>query len=477
MHDLRRQALESGKTVSKKAKSRQVSGSNSKSASQNVSPEGSKVTSRVASRNVSDDEDNFSDETNFSTHSIDEMITSPDDMETQKDAWRAHLNIQIENILNRKRSSVEGREIALAVFSRILMLRFAQEEISNRLGELATAILKSATSGGSDTESILALKALALMLITEPSEHLYDMLADPVRKIIQDSQSMQAKVAAIHAMGVIAFYGGASSEEIEDIMSFFFEIIESDGTSVEADDEGDVVAAALEEWGFLATQLEDLEDISPESVEAFMEQLDSGETNVQIASGENIALLYEKSFTELEEDEDPSEAYLDSDDEETQKNGPKMVKRYNVSRQEHLLRQKLKDLSNISSKRVSKRDRRSLHSNFADILSSVQHPIRGPRYNSAMDEDGRTYGSQMTVKIGTTGVLRIRTWEQLHRLNALRRILQGGFLTHYTDNQVVFETIPIIMDQAEKGKGSKKSKPRRGGRDSDRIGYENGFSD
>lgn len=165
MHDLRRQALESGKTVSKKAKSRQVSGSNSKSASQNVSPEGSKVTSRVASRNVSDDEDNFSDETNFSTHSIDEMITSPDDMETQKDAWRAHLNIQIENILNRKRSSVEGREIALAVFSRILMLRFAQEEISNRLGELATAILKSATSGGSDTESILALKGLSSLQV------------------------------------------------------------------------------------------------------------------------------------------------------------------------------------------------------------------------------------------------------------------------------------------------------------------------
>ncbi|PNS20343.1 hypothetical protein CAC42_5793 [Sphaceloma murrayae] len=476
MHDLRRQALESGKTVSKKAKSRQVSGSNSKTTSLNVSPEGSKVTSRVASRHASDDEDNYSDETSFSTHSIDEMITAPEDTESSKDAWRSHLHTQIENILNKKRSGVDGREVTLAVFSRILMLRFAQEEIAGQLDEIATAVLKSATSGASDTESILALKALALMLITEPSEDLYDMLSGPIKTIIEDSQSSQAKVAAIHAMGVAAFYGGASPEEVEEIMSFLFEIVESDGVSVDAEDAGDVVAAALEEWGFLATQLEDMEDVSPEAVEAFTEQLDAGDTSVQIAAGENIALLYEKSFTELEDDEDPSEAYLDSDDEEARKNRPKMVKRYTVCRQEHLMLNKLKELSNISSKRVSKRDRRSLHSNFADVLSSVEHPTRGPRFSTAINEDGKVYGSQMTVKIGRSGVLRIRTWEQLHRLKALRRILQGGFLTHYTENQVVFETIPIIMDQVEQGRTPKKDKPRRA-RDNDRIGYENGLSD
>ncbi|KAF4555872.1 Interferon-related developmental regulator-like protein [Elsinoe fawcettii] len=476
MHDLRRQALESGKTVSKKAKSRQVSGSNSRTNSKNVSPEGSKVTSRVGSRNASDDEDNFSDETSFSTHSIDEMITSPDEADAYKDTWKGHLHQQIENIVDRKRSSVEGREISLGTFNRILMLRYAQEEVSHKLGELAPALLKSATSGASDTESILALKALALTLITEPSEDLYDMLAGPVKSIVQDSQSPQAKVAALHALGVAAFYGGASPEEVEEIMAFLFEIIESDGASVEAADEADVVTAALEEWGFLATQLEDMEDVSPESIEGLMEQLDSSDAAVQIASGENIALLYEKSFTELEDDEDPSEAYVDSDDSDAGKDAPKMVRRYNVSRQEHLVLQKLKDLAKLSSKRISKRDRRSLHNNFADILNSVEHPTRGPKYRTALDEDGTAYGSQMTVKVGGSGVLRIRTWEQLHRLKALRRVLQGGFLTHYTENQVVFETIPIILDQLEQGRTPKKYKTRRA-RSNDRMGYENGLSD
>ena len=63
MHDLRRQALESGKTVSRKAQSKQSSRASSRAASM--------TTSRVASRNVSrsgsDEEEggNLSDETSF----------------------------------------------------------------------------------------------------------------------------------------------------------------------------------------------------------------------------------------------------------------------------------------------------------------------------------------------------------------------------------------------------------------------------
>lgn len=315
------------------------------------------------------------------------------------------------------------------------------------------------------------------MLITEPSESLYDMLSGPVKSMVEDSQSTRVKAAAIHAMGTAAFYGGAASEEVEDTMAFLLDIIESDGASVEADDAGDVVAAAAEEWGFLATQLEDMEDLSAEAVEAFVEQLDAGDIAVQIAAGENIALLYEKSFTELEDDEDPAEAHVDSDDEGARKHGPKMVRRYAACRQEHLLLQKLKHLSNVSSKHVSKKDRRTLHSNFSDVLSSVEHPTRGPRYSRAMNEDGQLYGSQMMVKIGRSGVLRIRSWEQLHRLKSLRRVLQSGFLAHYADNHVVFETIPIILDHVELARTPKKDKARRAARDNERLEYENGFSD
>jgi hypothetical protein len=65
MHeDLRRRALESGKTVSKKAQSKQ----SSRTVSAGNSRQNSRPNSRTQSRNVSDDEDgggNLSDETSF----------------------------------------------------------------------------------------------------------------------------------------------------------------------------------------------------------------------------------------------------------------------------------------------------------------------------------------------------------------------------------------------------------------------------
>lgn len=64
MHDLRRQALESGKTTSRKARSKVSSPANSKPSS----PATSRAASRIrgnSSRAGSDDEGELSDETSF----------------------------------------------------------------------------------------------------------------------------------------------------------------------------------------------------------------------------------------------------------------------------------------------------------------------------------------------------------------------------------------------------------------------------
>jgi len=458
MHDLRKKVLlESGKTESKKSKSRVVSSASSKNASPSVSRNGS----RVVSRNASDDEGELSDGTNFSTNSIDDMISSTEDLEGA--GWTSSLGEQMDRIVDRKRSSVEGREDTLNRFAHILMAHYSQEEVAGRVGELLPALMKSAKAGASERESVLALKAIALLLITEPAEHIYEAVASAIKQILTDAEGSALKVAAIHTWGVATFYGGASEEETEDVMGFLLSIVASDGLEVDAEDDDEVVSAALEEWGFLATQLEDMEDGTEEAMDALFDQLDSAHVNVQIAAGENIALLYEKSFTELEDDEDPADAALHSDEEDEEVHGksdaPKMVKRYTVFQREFLLRGKLAELASVSSKRLSKKDKKSLHSNFADILNSVEHPTRGPRYSNAIDqESGKAYGSQMTVGVGGKNVLRIRTWEQLLRLKALRRVLQGGFLTHYSENEVVFDTIPILMHAAEGNGGSGRRK-------------------
>lgn len=250
-------------------------------------------------------------------------------------------------------------------------------------------------------------------------------------------------------------------------MNLFIDIIESDGSSIDAPDEGNVVIAALEEWGLLATEIEDLEEETEAAMEAFVEQLESADSGVQIAAGENIALLYEKSLTPQEEDEEIEEED-DPDDPEHVRDGEKasfectkvcgtnsltshlplqLVKRYTVYRRQDQLLHTLDELANVSTRRISKKDRKALHSSFADIRNSVEKPSRGPAYSTALHEEtGRAYGAgRIKVKINKNVEVRIDKWWKLQRLNALKRTLQGGFTYHYDQNELVSTAIPFSM--------------------------------
>ncbi|TVY78399.1 Uncharacterized protein LSUE1_G008915 [Lachnellula suecica] len=440
MHDLRRQALESGKTVSKKAQSR--------IGSRTTSAANSRTNSRNASRHGSDDEDgNLSDSTNWSVNSIDDML-SADVPEDATEAWKQDLGDRVEEIIDRKRSSAQGRESALAQYGHYLMSHYAFEELESKTSELFPALLKSIKSESSEKETCLALRAIALTIITVPSETVYDGVFQAIKRAYTDSEFPSVKATAIHTLSAAAVYGGASDEGIEEVMDDFLEIIESDGGSVEAADDGDVVTAALEAWGFLATSIDDMQEKTELAMDAFIEQLDSSDTSVQVATGENIALLYEKSYTDREADDGPAS---DVEDEEGYAIDSSYVKRYEVYRQKHQLEHSLSQLANESSKRIAKKDRKSLHVNFADILNTVQHPSRGPRYQKAIDQEtGRRYGSRLTVRIHKTGSMKIDRWWKLHRLQALRRILGGGFVVHYEQNEVVFDSLPIMIS-ADKG--------------------------
>ena len=282
--------------------------------------------------------------------------------------------------------------------------------------------------------------AIALTLITTPSETAYDAIVQQLKRTYSDSEHAGVKAVAIHTLSAAAIYGGAADSEIEDIMDDFLEIIESDGSSIGAEDSGEVVAAATEAWGFLATYIDDVEDKTETAMDAFVEQLESSDTSVQVAAGENIALLFEKSYTDRETEDGPAS---DDEDEEGYPIDNSLVKRYEVYRQRNQLEHTLTQLAKESSKRIAKRDRKALHTNFADILNTVQQPSRGPRYQKAIDQEtGKRYGSRMTVRIHKFGSMKIDKWWKLHRLQALRRVLGGGFVIHYENNEVVFDSLP-----------------------------------
>jgi len=64
----------------------------------------------------------------------------------------------IEEITDRKRSSVEGREKSLASYHHIVTHHFAAREIKSSLPDLVAALLKSIKNESSEKETLLAIK-------------------------------------------------------------------------------------------------------------------------------------------------------------------------------------------------------------------------------------------------------------------------------------------------------------------------------
>ncbi|KAL1962755.1 hypothetical protein VTN77DRAFT_9209 [Rasamsonia byssochlamydoides] len=466
MYDLRRQALESGKTVSRKARSREASRSNSRAASAQSSRQNSRQSSRVASRYPSDDEDNgvFSDDTAWSTTSLNDLADNP---EVDNPNWEEELAARIQEILDRKRSSVQGREESLSAYCRLSKYHYVEEEIRAHVKDLLSAFSRSIKYESSVRETTLALRALELIAITANDNTIYENVEPLLTRTIRNSTSNLVKAAAIHCLGSCTFFGGAGEDDHLEQMNFFLDIIASDGHSIDAADDAGSVTAALQEWGFLATEIDDLEGESEEAIETFIDQLESSDPGVQIAAGENIALLYEKSYTPQEDDEE-DEGHSDDDDASVlsagDPDGPKLVKRYNAYHNTPQLERILQSLATVSGKRISKKDKRSLHSNFASILTTVENPRRGPMYSTAIDQGtNQHYGSKYTVKIGQEGVMNIDRWWKWIRLAALRRILQGGFVEHYYQgNRAVLDNLPVMMRDAPVDRaGAKKAAKNR----------------
>ncbi|KAF2138589.1 uncharacterized protein K452DRAFT_301116 [Aplosporella prunicola CBS 121167] len=453
--DLRRQVLESKKTVSRKARQKQALAGSGASSPVNSAPNsraGSRNASRAASRNVSEDEAGFlSDETDGSNQSFGFSLSRGSLEEENEVAdmdpteWKSWLSNLISEIIQRKRSTTSGRKRALTEYTNILRTHFAQEQIQYSADELIHALLKSVdTSEEGEDETVIALKAISLTIITDSPAGRYEDVYKAIKEVISDSETSAPRQAAIHALSIVSVFGGASTNAIEETMDWFLEIVSSDGCLIGADDDAGVVRACEQEWGFLATQLDDLEEQSEPAITAFHDQLQSTNAQVKIAAGENIALLYEASYDTLAADEEvnnESERLVDPD---RPAGAPKLAKRYQPFRQEHHLKETLSELVNSTTAvaRTAKKDRKAVKACFADILNSVEYPNRGPRYSTALSEKtGQSYGSRMSFRIRDSGEIRLDKWWKLFRLEALRRCLQSGLVTHFEENEAVADFI------------------------------------
>lgn len=108
-------------------------------------------------KNSSDIDTNF---VSGSINSIDDMLAL-DVPEDASELWKQELMDRMEEIIDRKRSSAQGREVTLAQYVHILMSHYALEEIRHKSSELCPAFLKSIKAENSEKETCLALRGLS----------------------------------------------------------------------------------------------------------------------------------------------------------------------------------------------------------------------------------------------------------------------------------------------------------------------------
>lgn len=388
-----------------------------------------------------------------SINSIDALLESDEFNEQATDVLKQELHDCIEELLDRKSSNKHSREDALTTYVRILTAHHIADALFGRVPELLSAFSRSVKAETTERETTLALRAIAITSITIEDDSLWETVGGLVKRTISDSQLLPVKAAAVHCLGICITFGGAGDEEIKETLTLLLEIASSDGVFVNAEDDADVVRAALQEYGFLVTQIDDIETESEDAIEVFMDQLDSSEPGVQIAAGENIALLYEKSYTPLEEDESPedTEEAAANSESDGEHGDSSLVKRYNAYHNSFPIIEKVTALAGLSTKAMSKRDKKNLHQAFASIAMTVENPKLGLQTNNA---------SKMTVRVHRSGEMKVDRWWKLMRLNALRRLLGGGFVNHYYEgNKQLLDALPLIL--RETGEGSALSSPRK----------------
>lgn len=469
-------APEHTKKMSRKAAANEYS-AGSKATSRVASPNGSsRPSSRNPSRITSENEDT----------DLDSLLDFTDD-EANNEFWEHEFSDVITNIVDRKRSSVQGREEAYTAFGRLSKFHYVHDELYGRVGELTAAFCKSIKQESSVRETTLALRALELLALSGNDNTVYENVEPVLTRAIRDSSSNLVKSSAIRCLGSCAVFAGAGEDGMLDQMNFFIDIVASYGESIGASHDTDCTEAALSEWGHLATHIWDLAAESEEAIEIFAEQLGGNDTGVQIAAGENIALLYEKSFSPRANfGEDSSEEDEDDEAEEDEKNdedeaeeallnyeGPRLVQRYEPYHDTPEVLNLLKSLATAHSKKISKKDKKSLHMNFISIYTSVEDARRGPMYNTAINYNtNRHFGSKTRVKIGRDGVVVIDRWWKWIRLNKLRRLLLGGFYVHFNEgNQTVLDSLPlaVIRLDSDTGTGQWKTDKGRKPRDTRRF--------
>ncbi|KAK9387619.1 interferon-related developmental regulator-domain-containing protein [Lipomyces mesembrius] len=487
---------------------------------------------RNSSRLNTDDEDNFDDDISmfsdddWSVASSDTLDSYGTDTESsgrsasrsrKKDTdtgidWREKLGELVDVISGeRKNTSYSSREDALSRISKIMSMKYAWRIVENRHKDFEDGIIRSLKNGKSGKETILACRVLSLLVVTDPENEVwFTGTISLLKNLIFSLDEAATKVACLYTLGSVVFFSTASGEvEAGDILDFLLDIIMSDGSSIQAADDEKVVTAAIQTFGFIASTLDDALEISQSAVPALVDQLESSQVSVRMASGQVIALLYERYAEDignyhLVDDSSEEENILDapvesagslpspspsssssseddkveSDEESAErmplperpqpKRTPSSLPKlyYDDDQLVNLLTQ----LSTSSTKRLAKSSRRAQRSIFRDILETVKTAIghtdvevesdtmgyERPSIDSSVLSLSSNVNSNihLTLRFEQGLTLSIDSWAAYLRLAHVRRILSHGLPAHYSKNRIVRLSLdPLGSTTYERARG------------------------
>jgi hypothetical protein len=435
--------IESGKMPSKKALARQARESLQQSIITNTDVADTDDHRRPRHR---DDDDHDDDD--------ERDDTVQQQQQQQRDPSKDVTNM-IVAMEDRRHNRVAAREKLVEAFLFDLQHRCyvgAGMEPSEGAASLSQKLLRFACRADTTRERVLSLQAFAATVLVWPTVPFLDDASAKLKDLVTDDEDEGVKRHAIFALAAIFSNPEASDHDMSGILEYFTEIVQSDGTSVDAPDSSGVVTAAAQSWAFVAAHMDSFEESISPALEAFLGQLDSSSPDVQSMASRCIAFIFEESrFRETA----TGTSY-----------------RLPVSEDDIL--------SRLTATLASNRRHIELRRMLGYVITSIERHV-GPYYSTAehvpqhaqsrkakrtakfvtatpvtsegtAEEHGsRQYGLRKSVRISNTKVCTVNTWELDFKLEMLHDVLGAGYIYHIAHNNMVSDRLERVdgLDEDE----------------------------
>lgn len=396
-----------------------------------TSPTHSTNHSRAASDDSDDGDSDLEIDMISSVHSGSSAAETVDD----NGSVTLDTNALLENIQDHKRNNNTTREEFLEAFIKIIRTKYSPDThlwLDDAATELTDAFLRGANRSEGPRERLLNLQAFCITVGCVEDLEIYEGACTTLKQILLEDDDDECRVWAIYGLAMVVLYGGGVEEAALEVMDYFIDIIQTDGDSIEAQDNVAIVAAALSGWSFVASHVDDYSESADGAMDAFVDQLDSSNIQIQSNAARCIALTFESSRSHEEDTGKPFQLPYDP----------------------QKLAGRLNEIAKMSSKSVSRKDRRELRDNLLSVVTSLERGL-GPFYSEAryVPEPGQTvaadqmtadgdyeYGYRYRLRLGGRMAL-VDSWSLYCRVLMMKTLFRNGLEKHVLVNPIVTECL------------------------------------